>query len=68
MAAKRNATPIWGGEDTQPHNEFNKDFILAGKWGKDLANLKAVLDRLIDGEPAAGTASPIASKPLPCAG
>ena len=32
-------------------NQFKKDVKLAGKRGKDLARLKAVLDLLIDGEP-----------------
>lgn len=31
--------------------QFKKDVKLAGKRGKDLARLKAVLDRLMDGEP-----------------
>lgn len=31
--------------------QFKKDVKLAGKRGKDLAKLKSVLDRLIDGEP-----------------
>lgn len=31
-------------------NQFKKDVKLAGKRGKDLAKLKAVLDLLIDGE------------------
>jgi mRNA interferase YafQ len=32
-------------------NQFKKDVKLAGKRGKDLARLKAVLELLIDGEP-----------------
>ena len=32
-------------------NQFKKDVKLAGKRGKDLTRLKAVLDLLIDGEP-----------------
>jgi mRNA interferase YafQ len=32
-------------------SQFKKDVKLAGKRGKDLARLKAVLDLLIDGEP-----------------
>ncbi len=31
--------------------QFKKDVKLAGQRGKDLARLKAVLDRLMDGEP-----------------
>ena len=32
-------------------NQFRKDVKLAGRRGKDLAKLRAVLDLLIDGEP-----------------
>ena len=32
-------------------SQFKKDVKLAGKRGKDLTRLKAVLDLLIDGEP-----------------
>jgi hypothetical protein len=33
-------------------NQFKKDVKLAGRRGKDLARLKAVLDLLIDGDPS----------------